>query len=128
MLAESQAASTGWLAFVALVLASSALVPLIARGLRQGIPESRRSARVVPPLRFGESPRERRSPRHAVAFHRTLVRSSLMVGIALVLIAFAAALPRLDREGLFVAIAFVVPSLIVSLHARRRDLDGRPGA
>ena len=128
MLAESQAASTGWLAFVALLLAGGALIPLIAWGLRLGTPERRRRPRPIPALRFGDSPRERRSPRHAVAFHRTLLGSSLMVGITLVLIPFAAALPRLDRDGLLVAVAFVVPSLIVSLHARRRIGGGRPGA
>ena len=128
MLAVSEAEFMGWLAFIVLVMVGASIVPLIANLLRRRLPETRSPRRRVPPLRLGQSPKTRRSPRHAVAAHRTFLTGTTMTGISLVLIPFVGALETLDVSGLLVAIGFVVPSLIVALHSRRRDVRGRTGA
>jgi len=128
MLAASDAALMGWLAFVGLILASSAILPLVAIGVRRQIPARRRGPRSVPALRLGHSPKTRRAPRQAVAAHRTVLIGTSMTAIGLVLIPFVAALPAVDLTGLLVAIGFVVPALIVVLHSRRRDLGRKSDA
>ncbi len=127
MLAESDVASIGWLAFVALIVTSAAIGPLAAALLRRRIPKQRSAPRAIPPIRLGQSPRARRSPRHAVARHRSFLTSTFVTGIGLVLLVFVAASQVLDLSGLLVAIAFVVPTLVVSLHSSRRDLGRRSG-
>ena len=127
MLAPSDVASTGWLAFVALIVTSAALGPLAAVLLRRRIPERRSRPRQIPPIRLGQSRRARRSPRHAVARHRSFLTSTFVTSIGLVLLAFVAARQVLDLAGLLIAIVFVVPTLVVSLHSRRRDLRRRSG-
>jgi len=127
MLAQSDVASTGWLAFVALIVVSAALLPLAAALLRRCIPERRSAARQIPPIRLGQSPRARRSPRHAVARHRSFLTSTFVTGLGLVLLAFVSALQQLGLSGLLIAIAFVLPTLVVSVHSRRRDLGRRSG-
>ena len=127
MLAPTEVASTGWLAFVALIVTSAAIGPMAAAMLRWRIPERRSTPRQIPPIRLGLSRRASRSPRHAVARHRSFLASTFVTSIGLVLLAFAAARQVLDLSGLLVAIAFVVPTLVVSLHSRRRDLGRRSG-
>lgn len=128
MLAVSDAELMGWLAFVLLVMVGASIVPSLAWLLRRGLPDRRRRRRAVPPLRLGQSPRARRSPRHAVTAHRTFLTGTTMTGISLVLIPFVGALPKLDVSHLVVAVAFVVPALVVALHSRRRDTRRRSGA
>lgn len=127
MLAVSEAELIGWLVFVALVMAGASVLPFFAFLLRRQLPDRRRHRRDVPPLRLGQSPKTRRSPRHAVAAHRTFLTGTSMTAISLVLIPFVGALAILDVFGLLVAIAFVLPSLVVAVHSRRRDVRGRPG-
>ncbi|MEE8165615.1 MAG: hypothetical protein V3T64_08600 [Myxococcota bacterium] len=127
MLAQSDVASTGWLAFVALIVTSATIVPLAAALLRRRIPQRRSAPRRIPPIRLGQSARARRSPRHAVARYRSFLTSTFVTGLALVLLAFVAALQVLGVSGLLIAIAFVVPTLVVSLHGRRHDLGRRSG-
>ena len=127
MLAQSDLAATGWLAFVALIVTSAATLPLAAALLRRRIPARRSAPRPIPPIRLGQSPRVRRSPRHAVARHRSFLTSTFVTGIGLVLLVFVAALQVLDPSGLLVAIAFVVPTLVVSLHSRRGEVGRRTG-
>jgi hypothetical protein len=127
MLAVSTAELMGWLAFVAVVLLGASLVPLAAFVIRRRLPVERRETRSLPPLRLGQSPKTRRSPRHAVAAHRTFLAATIMTGISLVLIPFVGALRDLDLSGLLVAIAFAAPSLVVIVHSRRRDVRKRPG-
>ena len=124
MFAASEVASTGWLAFVALIVTSAALGPVIAALLRRRIPARRSSPqpRALPPIRLGQSRRATRSPRHAVARHRSFLTSSFVTSIGLVLLAFAAAGQVLDLAGLLIAILLVVPTLVVSLHSRRHNL------
>jgi hypothetical protein len=128
MLAVSEAELMGWLVFVALVVAGASVLPLIAALMRRQLPDRQRNRREVPPLKLGQSPKTRRSPRHAVAAHRTFLTGTSMTAISLVLIPFVSALGILDVAGLLVAIAFVLPSLIVAMHSRRRDVGRRPGA
>jgi hypothetical protein len=127
MLASSDVASTGWLAFVALIVTSAAIVPLFAALLRRRIQAKRSAPRSIPPLGLGQSPRARRSPRHAVERHRSFLTSTYVTSIGLVLLTFVAALQVLDLSGLLIAIAFVVPTLVVSLHSRRRHFGRRSG-
>ncbi len=122
MLPESHAALTGWLAFATLLLVVALIAPLLAMALRAQLPATRPPPRVLPPIRFGHSPRARRSPRHAVREHRRFVSGTVLAGVGLVLMGFIAALVRLDLRALLVAIAFVVPTLLVSLQSRGRDL------
>ena len=128
MLAVSDAEMMGWLAFVSLVMVGASVVPLVANILRRRLPERRNLRARVPSLRLGRSPNTRRSPRHAVAAHRTFLTGTTMTGISLVLIPFVGALGDLDLSGLLVAFAFAAPSLVVALHSRRRDFKGRPDA
>ena len=138
MLSESHAAaSSAGLAFVALLLMAAALPPLVAAWLRSRLLHDRpadrpghdpalearlRGGRLLPVLQFGDSPRTRRSPRHAVTAHRLLMTTPFLTGTLLVLLGFVAAIGPLDRAGLLLAVAFVVPVFIVVLHGRRRDL------
>jgi hypothetical protein len=93
MLAEPLSSSAvGFLAFVVLLLASVAAVPLAARGIRHFLPASRRPPIPVEPVRFGSSQMTRRSPRHAVLLHRSLLTTAFIVLIALFLIPCAAVL------------------------------------
>jgi len=128
MLAASDAALMGWLAFVGLILTSAAIPPVFAILLRRRIPDRRSARRIVPALRLGQSPKTRRSPRQAVAAHRTFLTGTSMTAISLVLIPFVAALAAVDLSGLLVAIGFVIPSLVVVLHSRRRDLARKSDA
>jgi len=128
MRAVSEAEFMGWLAFIVLVMAGASIVPLVANLLRRRLPDRRSPRRRVPPLSLGQSPKTRRSPRHAVAAHRTFLAGTTMTGISLVLIPFVGALSELDVSGLLVAFAFAAPSLVVALHSRRRDFRGRPDA
>jgi hypothetical protein len=128
MLAVSEAEMMGWLAFVSLVIVGASIVPLVASFLRRRLPERRNLPGRVSPLRLGQSQKTRRSPRHAVAAHRTFLAGTTMTGISLVLIPFVGALSELDVSGLLVAFAFAAPSLVVALHSRRRDFRGRPDA
>jgi hypothetical protein len=121
MLADSLAATTGWLIFVALVGVVAAAPSWIAAWLRRGLPPEERSPARLERLAFGESPRVRRSPRHAVELHRVLLASGFLIALGLVLMVFMAGLRRLDVGALLVAILFVLPTGLVVLHARRRS-------
>jgi hypothetical protein len=128
MLAVTGDEFAGWLAFVVLILGSAGIIPLVGLWLRRRLPDRRGLPRAVPPLRLGDSPKTRRSPRHAVAAHRTFLTGISLTGISLVLLPFVAALGVLDLSGLLVAIAFVGPSLLIALHSRRRNPRGGPTA
>ncbi|MBW2423918.1 MAG: hypothetical protein JRG86_06705 [Deltaproteobacteria bacterium] len=121
MLADSLAASTGWLLFVVLFLIGASLPTLLARLLRLRLPAEQRGPCELAPQAFGSSERTRRSPRHAVGLHRSLLTSGFAICLGLVLISFVAAAPRLGVSGLALAFAFVSPALLVALHARRRS-------
>lgn len=111
------------LLFVGLLIGAAAMVPLLAALLRSRLrsgPTHRRS-RVLPQARYGFSPRSRPSPRHAVLLHRGLLGSVFMALLALFLIPAAAALPELGVSLLPVAFTFVLPTLLVTLHTRRRS-------
>ena len=111
--------------FVASLVLLPFVVPVLAKGLRAGLPEARRRPLEIEPVEFGVSQKARRSPRHAVLLYRGLMGSFFT---ALVAIALLPATTRLGELGLGViptAIAFALPSLLVSLHARSRSRDER---
>ncbi len=126
MLAESlsrsvSSAALGWLVFVVLIVTSAAVVPLAAWLLRRRLPLARRAPIPLQAVVFGTSQQARRSPRHAVLPHRTLVMAVLVAVLALFLLPGIVALRELGVAGLQTAIALVLPTLLVVLHARRRN-------
>jgi hypothetical protein len=107
--------------FVGLLVAAAILVPVVASGVRRGLPDRRRGALLLEPVCFGSSQKARRSPRHAVLLHRGLVGSFFMALVALLLVPAAASLSVLGVAAIPTAMAFVIPTLLVTLHARRRS-------
>jgi len=124
MLAESLLSDSvmAWLVFVALLLVSVGAIPLLARALRRRLPVDRRQPISLEPVSYGDSPKARRSPRQAIRAHRTLMMTLHMALLALVVLPGLAALRSLGLTGLQVAIAFVLPALLVAFHARRRNI------
>ena len=137
MLAESLSSATtiAWLVFTTLVGLVAVGLPLLARALRHGLPKERFSgpegedpaienagARPIAlePVAFGTSQRARRSPRHAVLQHRTLMAGIFSTLLALFAMPGIAALRELGVSGLQLLMGFVIPTLLVVLHARRR--------
>jgi hypothetical protein len=112
------------LLFVGLLIAAAAVVPMLAAGVRSRLRAGRSSRRnqVLAPARYGFSPRSRRSPRHAVLLHRGLVGAVFMALLALFLIPAASSLSELGVSVIPVAFTFVLPTLLVTLHTRRRSL------
>jgi len=110
--------------FVALLLGLTASVPLIAGLLRRRLPVRPDSTRALEPVSFGSSQRAHRSPRHAVLLHRGLMGAVFMALVALFLVPAAAALGTLGARVIPAAIAFALPMLLVTLHARRRSTRG----
>ncbi len=129
MLAESlsmsvPAASSSvhvWWIFVVLVVGTLGAIPFAAWIVRRGLPVERRVAVRVEPVVFGTSQKTRRSPRHAVLQHRSLVLSIFAAVLVLFLLPGIVALRVLGVPGLQVAISLVVPTLMVALHARQRN-------
>jgi hypothetical protein len=124
MLAESlfSDSAMAWLVFVVLVLTSVGAIPVAARSLRRQLPPARRQPIVLEPVSHGNSPRVRPSPRHAIRAHRTLLMTFLVALLAVVLWPGLASLRSGGVAGLEVAIAFVLPTLLVAFHARRRNI------
>ena len=122
-LAETAGAEVviAWLLLVTIVLLAAAAVPWAAAGLRRGLPGARREPIPLEPVAFGDSPFARRSPRHAVRLHRTVVTSGFVAVLSLVVLTGIAALRTLGAPGLQVAVALVLPVLLVALHARQRS-------
>ena len=75
----------------------------------------------MPPIEFGVALASRRSPRHAVRRHRGLVGSFFIAQIALFLLLALGALRELGLSVMPATGAFVLPTLLVILHARRRS-------
>lgn len=121
MLAESLVSSSAAPIFVALIVAGAAFGPLLASWVRRGLPAARRDPIPLEPARFGVSPKLRRSPRHAVLHHRTLLTTFFTSLLALLMIPCVTALRALGVSGLEVAVGFVLPTLLVGLHTRRRS-------
>jgi NADH:ubiquinone oxidoreductase subunit 3 (subunit A) len=126
MLAESLVLSDSssllaWLVFVVLVIGSAAAIPLCAWLLRRRLPLSRRASIPLEPVVFGSSPKSLRSPRHAVLQHRALMATTFVAVLAVFLLPGIIAIRGLGVAGLQVAIGFVLPTLLVALHARQRN-------
>jgi NADH:ubiquinone oxidoreductase subunit 3 (subunit A) len=126
MLAESLSISgssslPAWLVFVALVVASAAAIPLGAWVLGRRLPPAKRASISLEPVVFGISQKSRRSPRHAVLLHRTLMTMAFVAVLTLFLLPGIVAIRELGVSGLQVAIGLVLPTLLVALHARQRN-------
>jgi len=126
MLAESLFHSVyssllAWLAFVGLVVATTASVPLVAWLVRRRLPSARRVSIPLEPVVFGVSQKALRSPRHAVLPHRPLLMTVLVAVLAMFVLPGIVALRGLGVAGLQVTIALVLPTLVVALHARQRN-------
>jgi hypothetical protein len=131
MLAESLlrtiSSSLAWLIFVTLVLASASAIPLAAWFVRRRLTSSRGASSqgqkiALETVRFGTSQKARRSPRHAVAQHRVLMTSVLVAVLVMFVLPGVVSLPILGVQGLQVGLALVVPTLLIVLHARQRNL------
>ncbi len=120
---DSDLQFSGLIIFVCLMVATLALLPLAAAGLRRGLPTGQRATRLLDPVCFGSSQKSRRSPRHSILLHRGLVGAFFMALVALFLIPAAASLTALGVATIPAAIGFVLPTLLVTLHARRRTTN-----
>ncbi len=107
--------------FVLIVLAGLVLVPSLSGVVRRGLPLRRRASRRLEAVEFGLSQKSRRSPRHAVLLHRGLMGMFFMALLALTAIPAALALSDLGVRAVSAMLAFVLPTLFVTLHARRRS-------
>jgi hypothetical protein len=111
------------LIFVTSVLFACAAAPSLAAALRPGLSGTRRRRRSVEPVAFGPSPRSRRSPRHAVLRHRGLLASFFTALVAVALLPATIRLRTLGLSLIPAALAFALPGLLVTLHARRRGRE-----
>ena len=109
--------------FLMAVLAGLFFVPALAALVRSQVPLRPGAAPIVEPIAFGTSQKARRSPRHAVLLHRGLMGSFFMALIALAIVPAAASLSSLGVAAIPEALAFALPTLLVTLHARRRSSD-----
>ena len=123
MLAESPFSSSllAWSVFVVLVVVSAAAIPFVAWLLQRRLPLARRVPIPLEAVVFGISEQARRSPRHAVLQHRTLLTTAFIAVLAIFLLPGIAALRGLGVPGLQVAIGLVLPTLLIALHARQRN-------
>lgn len=110
-----------WLCFFGLLAGALVAIPALAWVVRLGLPARARTRAPVEPIPFGQSPRAQRSPRQPVRMHRTLLATALLTLPALLLLLGVGALRREGIAGLEGALALVLPSLLVTLHARRRS-------
>ncbi len=118
--------ATGWL-LILFVLGSASVFPaVLAAILRRRLPPDPRLETPLESVVFGHSPRALRAPRHAISSHRSLLTSVCVIGLGLVLIAYAAAGRSLGGGGLVAAVLFTLPTLLVALHARRRTGPSMP--
>jgi len=111
---------SGLMLYVGLAIAGAVLIPFLAAGLRRGLPERPGSTHPLSPVCFGSSQKARRSPRHAILQHRGLISNFFMALVALFLFPAVASLTTLGAAAIPAAIAFVLPTLLVTIHARRR--------
>lgn len=129
MLAESPFSPTllssspwAWWVFIALVAVGAIAIPVLAWALRRRLPLAQRVPIPLEAVVFGTSQKARRSPRHAVLQHRLLMATAFVAVLALFALPGMLALHRLGVRGLQGTIALVVPTLLVALHARQRNV------
>ena len=101
------------------IVAAMFLVPASAAVLRRALPPRSGLSPRLEPVHFGQSPKVRRSPRHAVLLHRALMSGFFVAVIGLSLLPAAVALREVGATLISGALAFVLPTLLVTLHARQ---------
>jgi hypothetical protein len=119
--ASPVAGALAWLCFLGLLGVAVVAIPVAAAIVRRGLPAGARRRVTVEPIAFGHSPRAQRSPRQPVRMHRTLLATAFLALPALVLLLGVGTLRREGIDALEGALALVLPSLLVTLHARRRS-------
>ncbi len=118
---DSSNGALAWLVFVVLAGLATAALPGLAALLRRRLPARPGTRVALEPVTFGDSQKLRRSPRHAVRLHRTLVTSVLVCALAILILPGILVLRTLGISGLQVAIGLVLPTFVVALYSRRRD-------
>jgi hypothetical protein len=119
--APSVEVALAWLCFLGLLGLALIAIPVVAWLVRRGLPAEARRRVVVEPIAFGHSPLAQRSPRQPVRMHRTLLATAFLALPALVLLLGVGSLRRAGIDAVEGALALVLPSLLVTLHARRRS-------
>lgn len=114
------ASAFGWVVFVLLIGIAVLGVPMAAALVRRGLPARARAKAKVDPMHFGSSQKVRRSPRHAVLLHRSLIVTLFIALVVFLLIPGVLAIRDLGVSAIQVGLALVLPTLLVTLHARRR--------
>jgi len=109
--------------FLIAVLAGLFFIPALAALVRSQVPVRPGASPIVGAITFGTSQKARRSPRHAVLLHRGLMGSFFTALVALSVVPAAASLSSLGAAAIPSALAFALPTLLVTLHARRRSSD-----
>jgi hypothetical protein len=119
-LASVEPSAVGWVVFVLLIGIAVLGVPLAAALIRRGLPARARAKRAVAPMSFGSSQKVSRSPRHAVLLHRSLIVTLFIALVVFLLIPGVLAIRALGVSAIQTGLALVLPTLLVTLHARRR--------
>lgn len=114
------ASATGWITFVFLIGVAVLGVPLLAALVRRGLPARLRARPPSPPMTFGRSQKVSRSPRHAVLLHRSLIVCLFIALCVFLLVPGVLSIRVLGVSTIRVGLALVLPTLLVTLHARRR--------
>ena len=119
--ASVDASAVGWVVFVLLIGIAVLGVPLAAALIRRGLPARARAKVAVAPMSFGSSQQVRRSPRHAVLLHRSLIVTLFIALVVFLLIPGVLAIRALGVSAIQTGLALVLPTLLVTLHARRQE-------
>ncbi|MEO2106951.1 MAG: hypothetical protein ABGZ36_15055, partial [Actinomycetota bacterium] len=86
-------------------------VPVIAWLIRRWLPVAGRRPLELEPVSFGTSPKSRRSPRHAILQHRTLMATALICVLAILILPGISAIQSLGLPALQVSIGSPGPPL-----------------
>ena len=106
------------------IAAAMIAVPACAAGFRRALPSRSGAPRVLEPVRFGRSRKTRFAGPHAVRAHRRLITGFFGAVLGINILAAAAALLGTGAGLISGALTFVLPTLLVSLHAARRSRRG----
>ena len=118
---DSSTGALPWLVFAPLSRLAAAALPGPPPPLPPRFPARPGTRVALEPVTFGDSQKVRRSPRHAVRLHRTLVTTVLVCALAILILPGVLVLRTLGISGLQVAIGLVLPTFVVALYSRRRD-------
>jgi MFS family permease len=118
--ARVEPSAIGWVVFVLLIGIAVLGVPLGAALVRRFLPARERRRAPLAPMSFGSSQKVKRSPRHAVLLHRSLIVSLFIALVVFFLVPGVLAIRMLGVSAIQVGLTLALPTLLVTLHARRR--------